>query len=269
MSEYKHEIRGERFYFKHALGRSELHGDEFHDFDEIVFCLGKEVRLISKNIQLDLSYPCIIFIPREHFHHFIYGDEDNYRRCILQFKGRGELSKLVRDTLEGVKVVLSPSAHSVAIFEHLMRCAENGVSAADCDLLLSSAFSSLIMEERVFGGACVKSEPISPLTRLAIDYIDENFSSAIAISDIAKALNVSPSTLSHSFSRDLSISVYRYVTEKRLSAVRALLDEGVSIGEAARRNGFSDYSTLYRLYKKKYGITPSEGLYRGGDSTER
>ncbi len=257
MSEYKYEIVGERFYFKHALGRSELHGEEFHDFDEIVFYLDGDVRLISKNIQLDLKSPCIVFIPSECFHHFIYGNEDNYKRCILQFKGKRELSRLIRDTLEEVKVVLSPSAHSIGIFEHLMKCAERGVGGADGDIILSAAFSSLVMEERVFGGACVKSEPISPLTRAAIEYIDEHFSSEITLSEIAKALSVSASTLSHCFSRDISISVYRYVTEKRLSCVRALVDAGEPIGEASKKCGFSDYSVFYRLYKKKYKESPS------------
>ena len=51
MNAFVKEIIGFDFYFKHALGRSELHGEEFHDHDEIVFCLCTGVRLVSKKCQ--------------------------------------------------------------------------------------------------------------------------------------------------------------------------------------------------------------------------
>ena len=257
MDAFVKEIRGCDFYFKYALGKSELHGEEFHEHDEIVFCLGEGVRLVSKSIRLDLEPYSMVLIPREHFHHFIFKNEDSYLRCILHYKGQGELSLLMREVADGVKVILTPSEHGKSVFGHLARCAEHGIGARDGEALLRSAFTSLLIDEKLFGKGVARGTSVSDITLKAIDHIDSNYRSPITLSDIAEAVGTSVSTLSHTFSRELSVSVYKYVTEKRLSAVRARLSEGMSLGEAALSCGFPDYSVFYRLYKKRYGISPS------------
>lgn len=267
MRSFINEIKTEHFYFKHALGKSELHGEEFHEHDEIVFCLSNGVRLLSKNVQLDLPFPCIVFIPREHFHHFTYKDEDSYLRCILHYKGQGEIMELMRSVCDEVKVVLLPGTHSTELFMHLMKCAERGISEEDGELLLRAAFTALLVDEKLFGKSAAKGASISDLTRSAIEFIDENYAMPITLEDIAASIGVSVSTLSHVFSRELSLSVHKYVTEKRFSSVRAQLAEGASLGDAALRSGFSDYSAFFRLYKKRYGEIPSQRLAR--DRAER
>ena len=257
MNAFVKEIIGFDFYFKHALGRSELHGEEFHDHDEIVFCLCAGVRLVSKNVKLDLPMGSMVLIPREHFHHFIYQNEERYLRCILHYKGQGETSMLMRDVTDGVRVVLFPGEHSKSVFMHLIRCAEHGISKEDGESLLRSAFTSLLIDEKLFGKGALRGETASDITLAAMDFIDANYSKPITLSDIAEGIGVSVSTLSHVFSRELSIPVYKYVTEKRLSAVRVRLSQGMSLGEAAISSGFPDYSVFYRLYKNKYGTSPS------------
>jgi AraC-like DNA-binding protein len=261
-------IESENFYYKYAQGRSALHGDEFHDFDEIVYCISGGNRLIAKNVQAEIPAGSIIFIPREHYHHFVYENEDSYLRSILHFYGSGEIRKLMQETACGVKVVTSPSEHSVSILSHLIKCSVLGLQNDDAELLLRSAFTALLIDERLFGKSIEKSIPFSGITRAAIDYIDENYNLPISLEDIANCVKVSVSTLSHVFCRDLSISVYRYVTEKRLSAVRGMVEDGTPIVEAALLCGFSDYSAFYRLYKKKYGRTPSGRLHRSNDERD-
>ena len=68
-------------------------------------------------------------------------------------------------------------------------------------------------------------------------------------------LYVSPSTLSHKFSKELKISVYQYITKKRLSVAHKLIKQGESLKNAALSSGFNDYSCFYRLYKKYYKKT--------------
>ena len=82
--------------------------------------------------------------------------------------------------------------------------------------------------------------------------IDEKYSENLTVKSIAKLLYVSPSTLAHKFSKELNISVYRYITKKRLSAAHELIQNGESLTHAAFSCGFTDYSCFYRLYKKYY-----------------
>ena len=91
---------------------------------------------------------------------------------------------------------------------------------------------------------------LSPIVSRALKIIDEKYTENLSVKTIAEMLYVSPSALAHKFSKELNISVYRYITKKRLSAVRESVSRGESLTEAAINNGFSDYSCFYRLYKK-------------------
>ena len=102
-----------------------------------------------------------------------------------------------------------------------------------------------------------KNINLSPVIRHAIEIIDRDYDKDLSVKSIAKLLYVSPSTLSHKFSKELNISVYRYITEKRLSVVRQYIEKGERAYVAAEKSGFSDYSAFFRLYKKRYGKNPT------------
>ena len=70
-------------------------------------------------------------------------------------------------------------------------------------------------------------------------------------------MNVSPSTLTHSFKKDMNISVYRYILKKRLVLAQQKILSGEPAQKAALDCGFNDYSGFYKQYKKTFGIAPS------------
>ena len=125
-------------------------------------------------------------------------------------------------------------------------------------MLLQSAVAQLLLNLKISGGEPIrKYVTVSPLTQKALEYIDSNLSDQLRLETIARTLEVSVSSLCHRFRRDLNISVYRYISEKRLSAVRQLVQQGIPLGAAADRCGFKDYSGFFRLYKSYYGEIPS------------
>ena len=71
---------------------------------------------------------------------------------------------------------------------------------------------------------------------------------------------VSKYHLSHAFSGEVGISVYRYIMLRRLLLARQLLMAGESAGQVCRACGFSDYTAFYRAFKSEYGISPREFL---------
>lgn len=89
-------------------------------------------------------------------------------------------------------------------------------------------------------------------------YIEQNYHRHILLSDLAKRFYVSESTISHTFKEKVGVSVYRYVTQRRLIAAKALLSENAPLDDIAAQVGFADYSTFYRAFKKEYGISPRQ-----------
>ena len=97
------------------------------------------------------------------------------------------------------------------------------------------------------------------LAYLARDYIHQNLSSKITISNICNALRCSKTSLLTSFKREFNITVNAYVTEKRLDLAKKMLsDTDSSISEIAKNTGFSDQSYFSKVFSAKFGIPPSE-----------
>lgn len=89
-------------------------------------------------------------------------------------------------------------------------------------------------------------------------YLDERFADPITLDDLAARFFISKSYLSHIFKKYTGISVYRYITKKRLSVAKDLLDHGAMPLEVSTDCGFNDYSTFYRAYKAEYGLLPKK-----------
>lgn len=255
---FTHYITASGCHAKYAQGKPAVIGREFHSYDEIVLFLGGNAQLISKNIQLQLTPGSIILIPKEQFHQFVVTDSDSYTRCILGFEEIPQLEGLIRQTMTEVMVLPKPSVQMLSVFQTLMEAAQRELTAREQAVLLQSAAAQLLLSHKLSGGEPIrKYVTVSPLTRKALEYIDSNLSQQLRLETIAQALGISVSSLCHRFRKDLSISVYRYISEKRLSAVRQCVQQGITLAAAAERCGFQDYSGFFRLYKSCYGENPS------------
>ncbi len=88
-------------------------------------------------------------------------------------------------------------------------------------------------------------------------YIDENLSGKISLAGIARCFFVSESYITHQFQREIGMSFYQYVTQRRLNFARTLIEKGITMEQIAQSAGFSGYSNFYRAFLKEYGIAPS------------
>lgn len=102
------------------------------------------------------------------------------------------------------------------------------------------------------------SKDTSPLVLQVVEYISEHFSENLSLDGLAEKFYVSKYHLSHEFSNNVGISVYKYIMLKRLTAAKRMLMENVSPGEAYLRCGFKDYTNFFRAFKAEYGISPRD-----------
>ena len=103
----------------------------------------------------------------------------------------------------------------------------------------------------------VKAEKPELLDRITA-YIEGNYASHITVDDLARQFYVSNSTISHLFKQKMGVSLYRYITQRRLIAAKLLISGKVPMEEISRRVGFVDYSTFYRAFKQEFGISPRQ-----------
>lgn len=250
-------IYSENCHLKYAKGKPAITGTEFHEYSEIVLFISGESQLISKNVQMKLPQGSLVLIPREKFHQFLVGD--NYKRCIIGFSLKGELGALADQVMQDVRVLPSPPKYILSLIDQLIRATEHGFEKTLEAMLLNSVITGILFELKMSAKNLIdQNTTASDVTLRALEYIDEHYADEISLESIARLLNVSVSMLSHKFKGELGISVYRYITKKRLSMVRQLLERGKPLGHAAQACGFKDYSGFYRLYKSQYGYCPSD-----------
>ena len=103
-----------------------------------------------------------------------------------------------------------------------------------------------------------ETEQLSVLVQNALGYIADHLSENMTVESIASELYVSKYYLSHAFTKEVGVSVYRYIMMRRLLMARQLLLAGESAGQVCRNCGFSDYTSFYRAFKSEYGISPRE-----------
>jgi len=95
-------------------------------------------------------------------------------------------------------------------------------------------------------------------------FIEENYAMHMTLSDYAKHFYVSDSTVSHLFKQKMGVSLYRYVTQRRLIAAKNQILDGVPLEAVAEQVGFSDYSSFYRAFKGEFGISPRQFKTQNG-----
>ena len=91
------------------------------------------------------------------------------------------------------------------------------------------------------------------------EYIEKNLSSELSIEMLCKAFFISKSRLYSSFHSYFGKTPNEYITERRISRAKALLNSGSeSITEIAESVGIGNYAYFSKLFKKCTGMTPKK-----------
>lgn len=93
----------------------------------------------------------------------------------------------------------------------------------------------------------------------ALDYMRQNFSRPISLSDVARLVHMTEPAFSRFFKERAGINFIDSLTDIRLGhASRLLVDTTQTIGEIAFHSGFNNISNFNRIFKKRKNITPKD-----------
>jgi len=100
------------------------------------------------------------------------------------------------------------------------------------------------------------------LTEELVAYINLHLFEEISLDTISKHFFLSSSQLSRLFKQATGSSIWDYIMIKRLLAARSKIRAGVPFNKAAFECGFRDYSSFYRAYVHKFGVSPKNDLLK-------
>ena len=97
----------------------------------------------------------------------------------------------------------------------------------------------------------------------SITYIVENLSSELTLEKIANHSYISVNQLCRLFKKYLGTTIIKYITSKRITEAKKLLNKGNNVSDVALACGFSDYSNFIRTFKNIVGVPPGKYAKRG------
>lgn len=192
--------------------------------------------------------PMQMFIIRPHkAHTYTASLQTPWRYAWILFDADGPLPKIL-DT----DVITAPAA--APLFESLAEIA--AFSTGQKEALAAKIwelFSTLMRQAEQTQYAA------NPYVTRAKQYIADNFSKHIKISDVAKHLGLDRSYFSFVFRRETGLSPQDFLTEFRLErAAQYLVSENAGVTAAAEYAGYGDIVNFSRMFKKHFGISPSK-----------
>jgi AraC-like DNA-binding protein len=98
---------------------------------------------------------------------------------------------------------------------------------------------------------------LPPHVTAALAYVDGALDARPTLAGAAEAVHLSPSRLTHVFTREVGLPFKRYVLWRRLRRVVAEVAEGTTLTRAAAAAGFSDSAHLSRTFRRTFGLPPS------------
>lgn len=261
----------EIFYYQDRhLGPVALH---HHDFYEVYFFLGGSVDYLVEGQTYQLKPGDLLLIsPLELHQPIIHPDRDPYQRIVLWIKPEF----LHRYSTAGTSLVhgfdISRPAHTNLLrlapqqqelirqtLDELLRQTATDQFGRDilCQALL---LQFLVQLNRLIrdGSGTQEPEKESSLTDRVIAYIGDHYAQPLSLDGLAEEFFVSKYHLSHEFARVMGVSVYRYITLKRLLIARQMLTTGLRPSVVYEACGFRDYAGFYRAFKAEYGCSPTE-----------
>ena len=90
-------------------------------------------------------------------------------------------------------------------------------------------------------------------------YVSKHYTEKISLTDVASTVSLQPEYFCRFFKRYMGMTFVDYVNQVRLSYIyEDLMNTDYSINTILEHRGFTNYKLFMKLFKEKYGCTPSQ-----------
>lgn len=245
-----------------------------HGFYEIIFCKSGNIQYLIEDMRYNIQKGSIIIIPpgashrpilcetsKEIYHRTVIWINSNfYNQCSKMLK---LTEKVEHDPMLSGHYVLQTSGKLYLQVEQIVELLlkEKTHPNPSSEFFCYSLFVQLYC--LFYRAHCYKNVSYSkPEKTMLLDeilhYISSNLSQKITIKSIADNFHISESSVNQLFKKNFDTSVYKLITQKRLTTSKKLIIENVPLKEIPYQCGFSDYSVFYKAFIKEYKISPKE-----------
>lgn len=240
----------------------------FHEFNKIVILLSGKVNYAVENEIYTLMPRDILLIRHHTIHKAIIDKSVPYDRIILYLDEKYYSSVFPEADLtvcfkhadkSGKRRIFIPAERRNDIlgilnqYESVSFPSESSVNVMRETFMIQLLI--LLYEEADTQQEALSSKHGSKIEE-TLSYINENLGSELSVEQLSSRLFLSKSHFMRLFSDATGTTVHSYILQRRLLNASRMIREGTDATEAARLNGFDDYSSFYRAFRKKLGVSP-------------
>ncbi|MFA6891283.1 MAG: response regulator [Sphaerochaetaceae bacterium] len=89
-------------------------------------------------------------------------------------------------------------------------------------------------------------------------YLHLHYADQVGVNTLAEMMGINPSYFSKLFKEYFHKPYVEYLTDIRLEKATVLLLDGETVQSTAAKTGFSDHTYFARVFKQKYGVSPTD-----------
>ena len=258
--EYSSKFQGESFYLSSTRSFGTTMIKHFHDTFEVYYMRSGECSYLIDDKVFDVKSGDVVIIPEGIIHKTNYGTRSHAR--LLINGTRGYLPDGVRENFDKLGY-LYRNENTAKEVEYVFSKLEEECKKEDDEykqgILMTLTHQLFYIFARNQAKEVVASSEGSFVGE-CLKYVQENYMQNLSLTDTAKHLSVSPEHLSRTFKRETGFGFNEYVNLVRLKKAEEMLknESGKSVSEVAYSCGFNDSNYFSVIFKRNYGVTPSE-----------
>ena len=91
-----------------------------------------------------------------------------------------------------------------------------------------------------------------------IHYVNQHAAEQISLSNLEEQFFASKFALMKEFKEYTGITIHQYLLTRRVLMAQDLIQQGMKPNEVAPKCGFQDYTSFYRAFKSRTGLSPEQ-----------
>lgn len=241
-----------------------------HRTYELYYFISGDCYYTVEGTDYPLSAGCFLLMRSGEAHTLHIRSETTYERItvnfapsVIPFLGK-EIGELFCDRPLGKHNLYIPSAENAEFLKSCMLRISKEAASDGCEGRIISNLMPVLTElynikEKLSDDVTHLNPPSqgsSETVSKIIEYINANLITIKGLDELEKEFFFSKSYINRIFKESTGSSVWDYIVLKRLLLSRSLLQNGKQANIVASECGFCDYSSFYRQFKQRFGISP-------------
>ena len=229
---------------------------EIHPYHEILYYIDGGATFICDKFTQKLRPHSLLLIPKDTYHFFRLEAPERFERLKISFQELQGFEELIDQEFSTARLFDELDEKTLSSLRDICREVKRDGGGVKGAAGIFGALLILLSDIDIFNGRRYAEKRDSIISE-ALIYLKGHPSADLSAEAVARAIGVSVSTLSHSFKREMGISLHKYVTQTRLALAEKLLSLGKNPTKIYAECGFGDYSSFYKAYVRYFGRSPS------------